>query len=56
MDSKQALKTIEQQVARQVCSGGYITRADAELLWKLRREVGMKYDAINCSWEPLDAE
>ena len=56
MDSKQALKNIEERCARQVCGGGCITKAEADLLWKLRSEVGMKWDAVNCRWEPLDAE
>lgn len=55
-DTKQALKNIEDRCAQQVCGGGYITKAEADPLWKLRAEVGMKYDAVNCCLEPLDAE
>jgi hypothetical protein len=50
------LINIETQCARQVCGGGYITKAEADLLWALRTEVGKKYDAINGRWTELDAE
>jgi hypothetical protein len=55
-NTKQALINIEERCARQVCGGGYITKAEADMLWKLRAEVGMKYDAINGRWLPLDVE
>ena len=54
--AQQELKSIEERCARQVCGCGYITKSEADLLWKLRAEVGMKYDAVNCRWEQLDQE
>ena len=53
---RQDLRDIEELCARQVCGGGYITRQEADLLWKLRAEVGQKYDAVNGCWAPLDSE
>ena len=55
-EAKQNLMNIEERCARQVCGGGYITKSEADLLWKLRKDVGMKYNAVNCVWAPLDEE
>ncbi len=54
MDIKEQLKALETQIAIQICGGGYITGADADRVHQLRAEVGMRYDAVNSSWEPLD--
>jgi hypothetical protein len=54
--TEQRLINIETQCARQVCGGGYITKAEIELRDSLRAQVGKKFDAVNGRWVPLDQE
>lgn len=55
MTTEQALKNIEERCARAVCGGGYITKPEADLLWKLRTELGKSWDAVNGRWQALEA-
>ena len=54
MNAETRLRNIEERITHAVCSvHGIVYGYEIELRDKLRREVGKKWDAVNCRWEAL---
>ena len=55
--NRQCLRILEERIARQVADvHGIVTKTDHDMVVRLRKMVGERYDAVNRQWMSLEEE